>query len=80
VAKRDVQTQRLSQTLYREIMRRGDPEQDWWVSRGVLERELGMNPDDLFDAAELLVEDGWVASGTNDHMLLRVISRGPSVP
>jgi len=80
VAKRDVQTQRLSQTLYREIMRRGEPEQDWWVSRGVLERELGMNPDDLFEAAELLVEDGWVGSGTDDLMLLRAISRGPSVP
>lgn len=80
MAKRDVQTQRLSQTLYREIMRRGEPEQDWWVSRGVLERELGMNPDDLFEAAELLVEDGWVGSGTDDLMLLRAISRGPSVP
>ena len=80
MAKRDIETQRSSQTLYREIMRRGDPEQDWWVNREEVERELRMNPDDLFDAAELLVEDGWVASGSSDLMLLRVISRGPSVP
>ena len=60
VAKRDVDTQRLSETLYREVMRRSDPEQDWWVTRDVIERELGMNTDDLFDAAELLIEDRWV--------------------
>ena len=60
MAKRDVETQRLSETLYREVMRRSDPEQDWWVTRDVIERELGMNTDDLFDAAELLIEDRWV--------------------
>jgi len=80
VAKRDVETQRLSETLYREIIRRGDPTQDWWVNSNVAERELGMNPDDLFDAAELLVEDEWVAQGSGDLILLRTISRGPSVP
>ena len=80
VAKRDVETQRLSETLYREVMRRGDPEQGWWVNREVVERELGMNPGDLSDAAELLVEDRWVACDSSDLTLLRPISRGPSVP
>jgi hypothetical protein len=46
----------------------------------VVERELGMNPGDLPDAAELLVEDRWVACGSSDLTLLRPISRGPSVP
>lgn len=78
MAKRDAETQRLSRKLYREITRRGDPEQDWWVSRDVVERELGMNGDDLFYAAELLFEDGRVARGTSDLILLRPISKGPS--
>lgn len=78
MAKRDTKTQRLSRKLYREIGRRGDPKQDWWVNRDVVERELGMNPDDLFHAAELLYEDGRVSRHTSDLTLLRLISKGPS--
>jgi len=70
VAKRDVETQRLSETLYREVVRRGDPDQDWWVNRDVIKRELGMNTEDLFDAAELLIEDRWGACGSSDLALL----------
>jgi hypothetical protein len=69
----------LSLTLYGEIVRRGDPEQDWWVSRYVIEWELGMNPDALFDAAEMLVEKGRAESNTSDLMLLRTTRRGRSL-
>jgi hypothetical protein len=79
VARRDAETQRLSRRLYGEITRRGDPEQDWWVSRGVVEWELGMNPDGLFDAAELLVKEGRAESNTSDLMLLRPIRRDRSL-
>jgi hypothetical protein len=71
MAKRDAETRVLSRLLYREIAHRSDPEQDWWVSRDVVERELGMKPDALEAAAELLVEDAKVESGSSDHIHLR---------
>jgi hypothetical protein len=71
MAKRDAETRVLSRLLYREIAHRSVPEQDWWVSRDVVERELGMKPDALEAAAELLVEDAKVESGSSDHIHLR---------
>ena len=77
--RRDPETQRLGRKLYSEIVRRGDPEQDWWVNRDVVERELGMHAEDLFDAAELLVAEGRIAHGSSDLILLRPVHRGPSL-
>jgi hypothetical protein len=79
MVKKDVETRRLSRQLYREIERRGDPDQDWWVDRDVVERELGMHAEDLFDAAELLVAEGQIAHGSSDLILLRPVHRGPSL-
>ena len=72
----DPETRRLSHILLREIRRRGDPEQDWWVSRDVVEKELGMPPDSLYYAAELLIEERRAESNTSDLILLRPTRRG----
>ena len=69
----------MSLMLYGEIVRRGEPEQDWWVSRNVVEWELGMNPDELFGASEMLVEKGQAEANTSDLMLLRPTRRGRSL-
>ena len=79
MVKKDAETHRLSGMLYGEIVHRGDPDQDWWVNREEVERELGMNTEDLFDAAELLVAEGRVAHGSSDLILLRPVHRGPSL-
>ena len=79
MSRREAHTLRLSLMLYGEIVRRGDPEQDWWVSRDVVEWELGMNPDELFGAAEMLVEKGQAEANTSDLMLLRPTRRGRSL-
>jgi len=79
MSRREAHTLRLSLMLYGEIVRRGDPEQDWWVSRNVVEWELGMNPDELFGASEMLVEKGQAEANTSDLMLLRPTRRGRSL-
>ena len=79
MSRREAHTLRLSLMLYGEIVRRGDPEQDWWVSRNVVEWELGMNPDELFGASEMLIEKGQAEANTSDLMLLRPTRRGRSL-
>ena len=79
MAKRDAETRKQSHILYRELGRRETPDQEWWVNREVIEKDLGMNSGDLFDAAELLVEEGRVSYGTSDYITLRHSSRGPSI-
>jgi hypothetical protein len=74
-ARRDAETRRLSGELYREIVRRADPDQDSWVARDVIERELGVPGDTYYYAAELLVEDGRVESDSSDLILLRPARR-----
>jgi hypothetical protein len=74
-ARRDAETRRLSGELYREIVRRADPEQDSWVARDVIERELEVPGDAYYYAAELLVEDGKVDAYTSDLNLLRPARR-----
>jgi hypothetical protein len=71
----DPETRRRSRILLREITRRADPEQDWWVSRDVVERELGMERDALLAAAELLVKQGRVERGSSDFIDLRPTQR-----
>lgn len=68
----------LSYRILRLLRELGEPQNDWWVSRGTLSEQLGIeDPDDqtLYSAVRLLIQNGQAEPKTADRWLLRAVRR-----
>jgi hypothetical protein len=59
-----------------QVVRLGTLETNWWTSRDIVGKKLRMNPDALYYAVRLLVEEGDVESDALDLQAVRATLRG----
>jgi hypothetical protein len=72
----DVGTRSLSRKVLEQVVYLGTPETNWWTYRDIVGKELKATPDKLYEAVQLLIEEGDVESNTLDLYTVRATLRG----
>jgi hypothetical protein len=59
-----------------QVVRLGTLETNWWISRDMVGYELRIDPEELYFAVRLLIEEGDVESNALDLYKVRATTRG----
>jgi hypothetical protein len=69
-------TRSLSRKVLEQVAFLGTPETNWWTYMDMVGKRLRLDPDELYDAVRLLIEEGDVESNTLDLYTVRAKLRG----
>jgi hypothetical protein len=72
----DIATRSLSRKVLEQVARQGTPETNWWTASSEVGKELSIGSDKLYDAVQLLIEEGDVESDALDRFTVRATLRG----